>query len=193
MCCFARAGSATTSTPATHAEPAVGMTRVVSMPMVVVLPAPFGPSRPKISPRPTSRSSDSTAGRCPLAAPCPDAPCPAAPGPAGATPGGRPPKGPNPPNDGGPAYTLRSPSVRMTASAIGLLLSRCDYHRRRLIQPSDQPIRSSIRSTIGSFNVGDRSTRSGGFGPRAPIGHARSIRLERAQVRHQLTNLLVGE
>ena len=27
------------------------MTRVVSMPAVVVLPAPFGPSSPKISPR----------------------------------------------------------------------------------------------------------------------------------------------
>ena len=30
--------------------PAVGMTRVVSMPAVVVLPAPLGPSSPKISP-----------------------------------------------------------------------------------------------------------------------------------------------
>jgi hypothetical protein len=31
-------------------EPDVGMTRVVSMPAVVVLPAPLGPSSPKISP-----------------------------------------------------------------------------------------------------------------------------------------------
>ena len=38
------------------ADPPVGMTRVVSMPAVVVLPAPFGPSRPKISPRSTVRS-----------------------------------------------------------------------------------------------------------------------------------------
>ena len=36
--------------PPTSARPDVGMTRVVSMLAVVVLPAPFGPSRPKISP-----------------------------------------------------------------------------------------------------------------------------------------------
>ena len=59
--CFARAGCATTSTPATRAVPDVGMTRVVSIPAVVVLPAPFGPSSPKISPRCTVRSSASTA------------------------------------------------------------------------------------------------------------------------------------
>ena len=33
------------------------MTRVVSIPAVVVLPAPFGPSSPKISPACTLRSS----------------------------------------------------------------------------------------------------------------------------------------
>ena len=43
-----------------RATPAVGITRVVSMPTVVVLPAPFGPSRPKISPPRTSRSRLST-------------------------------------------------------------------------------------------------------------------------------------
>src|SRR5205085_4957527 len=37
------------------------MTRVVSIPTVVVLPAPFGPRSPKISPWRTSRSSSSTA------------------------------------------------------------------------------------------------------------------------------------
>src|SRR5215510_7906991 len=37
------------------------MTRVVSIPAVVVLPAPLGPSKPKISPRRTDRSSLSTA------------------------------------------------------------------------------------------------------------------------------------
>jgi hypothetical protein len=58
---FAAAGSATTSTPPTRAVPLVGRTRVVSMPAVVVLPAPFGPSSPKISPRCTARSSPSTA------------------------------------------------------------------------------------------------------------------------------------
>ena len=48
--CLASAGCATTSMPATIALPPVGMTRVVSMPAVVVLPAPLGPSSPKISP-----------------------------------------------------------------------------------------------------------------------------------------------
>src|SRR6478609_9722268 len=47
--------------PPTNARPLVGITRVVSMPAVVVLPAPLGPSRPKISPWCTSRSSSSTA------------------------------------------------------------------------------------------------------------------------------------
>ena len=54
---LASAGWATTSMPPTSARPLVGITRVVSMPAVVVLPAPFGPSRPKISPRCTVRSS----------------------------------------------------------------------------------------------------------------------------------------
>ena len=43
--------------------PEVGTTRVVSIPAVVVLPAPFGPSSPKISPACTSRSSWSTAAK----------------------------------------------------------------------------------------------------------------------------------
>src|SRR5229473_2058587 len=42
---FTPTGSATTSRPATQARPPVGKTRVVSMPMVVDLPAPFGPSK----------------------------------------------------------------------------------------------------------------------------------------------------
>ena len=58
---FAAGGSATTSIPATTAEPEDGITRVVSIPTVVVFPAPFGPSSPKISPARTSRSSASTA------------------------------------------------------------------------------------------------------------------------------------
>jgi hypothetical protein len=41
----------------------VGTTRVVRMPAVVVLPAPFGPRRPKISPARTSRLSLSTAAK----------------------------------------------------------------------------------------------------------------------------------
>src|SRR3984885_1192093 len=50
-----------TSTAPIWAPPAVGTTRVVSIPAVVVLPAPFGPSSPKISPASTLRSRPSTA------------------------------------------------------------------------------------------------------------------------------------
>ncbi len=50
-----------TSNPATMALPAVGRSRVVSMRTVVLLPAPFGPRKPKISPWATSRSTPSTA------------------------------------------------------------------------------------------------------------------------------------
>ena len=47
--------------PPTNASPDVGITRVVSMLAVVVLPAPLGPSSPKISPSATVRLSPSTA------------------------------------------------------------------------------------------------------------------------------------
>ena len=50
LSCLASAGCAATSTPARNARPEVGTTRVVSIPAVVVFPAPFGPSKPKISP-----------------------------------------------------------------------------------------------------------------------------------------------
>ena len=43
-------------------EPEVLVTRVVSTPTVVVLPAPFGPSSPNTSPRRTAKLSPSTAG-----------------------------------------------------------------------------------------------------------------------------------
>ena len=43
------------------ADPAVGMTLVMRTPMQVVLPAPLGPSSPKISPRRTSKETPSTA------------------------------------------------------------------------------------------------------------------------------------
>ena len=46
-------GSSATSKPATRAVPPVGAMVVVSMPMVVDLPAPFGPSRPNTSPAAT--------------------------------------------------------------------------------------------------------------------------------------------
>ena len=42
-------GCLTTSVPASRADPLVGL-MVVSIPMVVDLPAPFGPSRPNTSP-----------------------------------------------------------------------------------------------------------------------------------------------
>src|SRR5438309_1465899 len=47
---------ATTSWPPINACPPVGSTRVVRMPMVVVLPAPLGPSKPKNSPLGTAKS-----------------------------------------------------------------------------------------------------------------------------------------
>src|SRR3954447_23831308 len=65
MACLARAGLAMTSIPPTLADPLVGTTRVVSIPTVVVLPAPLGPRRPKISPRPTERSRPFTAAILP--------------------------------------------------------------------------------------------------------------------------------
>src|SRR5580693_7994062 len=53
--------SATTSCPATVALPRSGRSSVVRTRTVVVLPAPFGPSRPRISPAATCRSSPSRA------------------------------------------------------------------------------------------------------------------------------------
>src|SRR6476469_401051 len=55
------ADSATTSCPATVAEPEVGSGRVVNMRMVVVLPAPFGPSTATSSPASMSRLMPRTA------------------------------------------------------------------------------------------------------------------------------------
>jgi len=48
--CFAPSGSRTTSRPATVALPESGGRMPASMRIVVVLPAPSGPTRPKISP-----------------------------------------------------------------------------------------------------------------------------------------------
>ena len=45
-----RLGSRRRSAPATVASPAVGVISVASIRSVVVLPAPFGPRKPKISP-----------------------------------------------------------------------------------------------------------------------------------------------
>ena len=57
--------SVTTLWPATMAVPDVGLTRVHKMLMVVDLPAPFGPRKPNVSPRLTSKSMPRTASRSP--------------------------------------------------------------------------------------------------------------------------------
>src|SRR6478672_3686466 len=54
-------GSCSRSAPATVARPAVGVSSVVSIRRVVVLPAPFGPRKPTISPSSTVRSTPRTA------------------------------------------------------------------------------------------------------------------------------------
>src|ERR687886_1517175 len=54
-------GSSTTSWPRTRAEPEVGIRSVISILIVVVFPAPFGPSKPKSSPSPTSKLTPRTA------------------------------------------------------------------------------------------------------------------------------------
>ena len=55
----------TTSNPPTLAVPEEGGIRVVNMRMRVDLPAPFGPSNPKISPRSTVKLIPSTAVKSP--------------------------------------------------------------------------------------------------------------------------------
>ena len=64
---FAATGSATTSTPSTITWPPVGRTRVVIVPIVVVLPAPLGPRSPKTSPSCTWKLTPATAS-CPAPA-----------------------------------------------------------------------------------------------------------------------------
>ena len=60
------AGCLLTSYPATDALPFVMDARVSSILIVVVLPAPFGPKKPKISPSSTSKEMSSTALTFPL-------------------------------------------------------------------------------------------------------------------------------
>ena len=48
--CFACSGWRVTSNPATSICPWVGLVKVVSIRIVVDLPAPLGPSKPNISP-----------------------------------------------------------------------------------------------------------------------------------------------
>src|SRR3954470_19873178 len=59
--CLAWSGLAHISTPAICAVPAVGRNRPTSILIVVDLPAPFGPKKPKNSPSCTVRSRWSTA------------------------------------------------------------------------------------------------------------------------------------
>jgi hypothetical protein len=54
-------GSADTSKPATRARPEVAGSSVVSTLMVVVLPAPLGPSRPNTSPGETAKEMPASA------------------------------------------------------------------------------------------------------------------------------------
>ena len=54
-------GRAAASTPSTVTRPAAGFSGVVSIRMVVVLPAPLGPSSPNVSPGRISRSTSFTA------------------------------------------------------------------------------------------------------------------------------------
>src|SRR5580704_5579888 len=49
------------SSPSSSIEPLVGLSSVVSILIVVVLPAPFGPRKAKISPSATSNDTSSTA------------------------------------------------------------------------------------------------------------------------------------
>src|SRR5436190_4656140 len=61
MRCRTFAGSRRRSTPAIVASPPSGLISVASIRSVVVLPAPLGPRKPKISPRCTAKSTPRTA------------------------------------------------------------------------------------------------------------------------------------
>src|SRR5208282_3879279 len=65
MFCFTASDCVAMSRPPTVALPEVGFSRPQSMRMVVDLPAPLGPRKPKISPRRTSRLTWSTATKVP--------------------------------------------------------------------------------------------------------------------------------
>src|SRR5512139_3545816 len=58
---FASCGRARTSTPSTRTRPEDGRTSVLMHPIVVLLPAPLGPSRPKNSPLSTANETPRTA------------------------------------------------------------------------------------------------------------------------------------
>src|SRR3954462_765551 len=58
-------GCSWTSKPHTAALPALGARNPASIFMVVDLPAPFGPRKPRTSPRPTVNDTSSTAAMAP--------------------------------------------------------------------------------------------------------------------------------
>ncbi len=58
---FTSCGASDTETPSTAIRPELGRTSVLMQPSVVLLPAPFGPSRPKNSPRSTLNDTPRTA------------------------------------------------------------------------------------------------------------------------------------
>src|SRR5207245_277501 len=64
-CSRTRFGRRRRSKPATMASPLLGCSNVASMRSAVVLPAPFGPRNPKISPALTFRSTPATASTTP--------------------------------------------------------------------------------------------------------------------------------
>ena len=61
MFCLTLFAWAVTSKPETSARPEVGFRRVVKIIIVVLLPAPFGPRNPNISPSSTVKEIPSTA------------------------------------------------------------------------------------------------------------------------------------
>src|SRR5262245_31769674 len=65
MALFAATGSASTSCPATRTAPALGVRNPVTIFIVVDLPAPLGPRKPRTSPLATSKDTPSTALRGP--------------------------------------------------------------------------------------------------------------------------------
>ena len=62
---FTAMGSRVQSCPRIRAEPSVGTVSPKSIRIAVVLPAPFGPRKPNISPSPISRFRSSTATKSP--------------------------------------------------------------------------------------------------------------------------------
>ena len=65
-----RARALGTRMPNIEAVPVLGVTRPINTFSVVVFPAPFGPTKPKMSPRSTSKLTSRTAGTRRMKKPC---------------------------------------------------------------------------------------------------------------------------